>query len=125
MKENLSLSEVIKNLEEKLIKHGNNNLPEEISSLLSENFIEFGSSGKIYNKKQTIEALNQGSEDQIIINDFKTTLLTGEVVLVTYTAVRTYIAGDRNIKSLRSSVWKKLDGAWKICFHQGTLLENI
>ena len=100
-------------------------MPEEISSLLSENFIEFGSSGKIYNKKQTIEALNQGSEDQIVINDFKTTLLTGEVVLVTYTAVRTYIAGDRNIKSLRSSIWKKLDGCWEIYFHQGTPLENI
>jgi hypothetical protein len=32
---------------------------------------------------------------------------------------------DPQVISLRTSIWKKVDGDWKLYFHQGTKKQNI
>jgi hypothetical protein len=84
-----------------------------VSELLADEFIEFGSSGKRFNKSQIIEALEkEESDQQVEVEDFVAQELAPAVVLVTYVVKKT--------RTLRSSIWKQIDGRWQMIFHQGT-----
>lgn len=50
------------------------------------------------------------------VSDFEIHPLSEEIVLATF---RTYNEGNKQ-HSLRSSIWKLIDGKWKMHFHQGT-----
>lgn len=92
----------------------------ELSNLLADDFIEFGSSGRVYNKKQTIKALRKIESSKISLINFKFKQINKQCILVTYKSV---VTDERQKKhSLRSSLWKKENGKWKIVFHQGTNL---
>ena len=53
--------------------------------------------------------------------DFNTSVLAPGAVLVTYRTVRQGAVPDEQpIHSLRSSIWKLIDGRWQMLFHQGT-----
>ena len=121
MTEDSQIKEQLKSLEEKLLNPEVRKSVEEISQLLADDYTELGSSGKVYNKKDTIEALQKGLAGQISAHDFKVNLLTLEVALVTYAAVRRDNSNNK-ISSLRSSLWKKTGGNWQIVFHQGTVI---
>ena len=110
-------------LEKKLLNPAVRKSVEEFSQLLAEDYREFGSTGKVYNKKDTIEALKKEPVGEISARDFKVNLLTPEVAIVTYTAIK---RDNSNIEtaSLRSSVWKKTGEKWQILFHQGTPVKN-
>jgi hypothetical protein len=122
MKEDISISEHLKSLEEKLLDPNFRKLPEEAASLLSEDFMEIGSSGKIYNKKETMVALANESHGKIIISDFNSAQVTPEVFLITYKARKE--KGNQKNYSLRSSIWKLIDNHWQIIFHQGTVVKE-
>lgn len=96
---------------------------EEVEAVIGDEFVEFGSSGKIYNKKQTVEAIMQGPEGKIDIENFKAMQLSDDAALVTYTAVKFRVEEKTGKRSLRSSIWKLVKGKWQIVFHQGTLTE--
>ena len=57
-------------LEKKLLYPTVRKSVEEVSQLLVEDYTEFGSSGKVYNKKDTIEALRKVPTGQISVHDF-------------------------------------------------------
>lgn len=116
----LSINEHLRSLEEKLLNPEVRKSSQELLRLLSDEFIEIGSSGKIYNKSQVIESLKNESEVYITIMNFKAMQLAPEVILLTYTAssINKIINDTRN--SLRSSIWKKSDNQWQLVFHQGT-----
>src|SRR5215467_6939792 len=80
--------------------------PEAAAALLADGFIEFGSSGRIWNKSSIVEHMRkeEPQEQQIIVEDFVARELVADVVLVTYTS-RTSTA-TRPI--LRSSIWKSI-----------------
>ena len=120
METELSVNEHLRSLEEKLLNPGVRKSSQELLRLLSDEFVEFGSSGKIYNKSQVIESLKNESEVYITIMNFKAMQLAPEVILLTYTAssINKIINDTRN--SLRSSIWKKSDDRWQLVFHQGT-----
>jgi hypothetical protein len=83
-----------------------------VSELLAEEFIEFGSSGRTFNKSQIVEALEKDdSDEQVAVEDFVSRELAPGVVLVTYVTHK---------RTLRSSIWKLIDGRWQMVFHQGT-----
>ena len=84
---------------------------EEVSELLSDNYLEFGGSGKLYYKKDALIALQNEDTQQISAQDFNVNLLTPEVALVTYIAIKNYKSEIKKI-SLRSSVWKKTGENW-------------
>jgi hypothetical protein len=97
----------------------------EVVALLAEGFIEFGSSGRVYCREQIIEALRRESPMQRSLTHFKTSVLAPGVVLVTYCAVRQRGSAASPELSLRSSIWKLMDGRWQIIIHQGTVARDV
>jgi len=93
------------------------NSAESVSQLLADEFKEFGSSGRIFSKASIIESLKKTESDQpLLVDNFDVQKLAQGVVLVTYFATNS--AGTT--WTLRSSIWKLIEGRWKMVFHQGT-----
>jgi hypothetical protein len=90
---------------------------EDASSLIAEDFVEFGSSGKIWSKADIIAAMSEWSPIERIVEDFRVHELSASVCLVTYKVVG---VGQPFPFSLRSSVWRNNGTTWQIIFHQGT-----
>lgn len=83
-----------------------------LSEIISEEFVEIGSSGKIYKKIDILKYLPEEKDHKFTMIDFEYKELSKDVILVYYK-----ITEDN---SLRSSIWKKYSNKWKIIFHQGT-----
>lgn len=110
--EHSSLEEHIFNLEKKLMTYDY----EDLNDLLAEDFLEFGSSGNSFNKKAILDANLSRKNIQFTVTDFSIKRLSSDVVLATY---RTFRHNDSK-HALRSSIWKVIEGNWKMVFHQGT-----
>jgi hypothetical protein len=87
---------------------------EQLNQLISGSFVEFGSSGKIYNKRDLLEFLPTEESKSYTVEDFTTSELSEYVILATYKVI---IGSQR---SLRSSIWKFNGDVWQMIFHQGT-----
>lgn len=93
---------------------------ENLDARIDDEFFEFGKSGKIYNKLDVIESLSRLDRDRNIeITSFEIKVLEGEVVMTNYISHEK----DISISCLRTSIWKKADEKWRLCFHQGTIME--
>ncbi|MDZ7965623.1 MAG: DUF4440 domain-containing protein [Nostoc sp. DedSLP03] len=117
---------LFRELEERLLQPNVRKSAIDIIDLLADEFIEFGSSGRVFNKQQIIESLQNESIQpltQRLITEFKILVLATGVVLVTYRIVR-HISGKQPVHSLRSSIWKLNNDRWKMIFHQGTLVRE-
>lgn len=90
---------------------------ERISELLAEGFFEFGSSGRIYNYAPG-DTFDGGATYEM--QDFMAHRLSNGCVLATYKAIKSDAAGNAVSTTLRSSIWKRGGGAWRMVFHQGT-----
>ncbi|MDZ8184671.1 MAG: DUF4440 domain-containing protein [Nostoc sp. ChiSLP02] len=113
-------------LEERLLQPDIRKSAKEVTELLADEFIEFGSSGRIFDKQQIIKSLqNEPTEPAIqrSITEFKTLVLATGAVLVTYRLIRQK-SGEQPVYSLRSSIWKSIGDRWKMVFHQGTLIKE-
>lgn len=115
-----SLQRKLLQLEVRLLQPDVRHSSSELGQLLADEFVEFGSSGRVYDKKSIIEELGNESTIQISVADFKTVLLASDSVLITYRAVFVEGKGGPITHSLRSSIWKLRDGDWQMVFHQGT-----
>jgi len=114
------LQELLHRFETCLHKSDLRRSPEKLDHILHDRFVEFGSSGRVYDKDSMIAELAEEPTTDISISEFKTLALGAEIVLVTYRATISE-AGDKSAKSsLRSSIWKLNDGNWQMIFHQGT-----
>ena len=113
-----SLSEQLLKLEMKLLDPALRRTPEMLAPMLADNFVEFGSSGRTYDKKQVLYQLSRQLPAQLTIEEFRVVELAPDAALVTYRAE----SGDRKGEkySLRSSIWIQHTGEWKMMFHQGT-----
>ncbi|MCW5316440.1 DUF4440 domain-containing protein [Nostoc sp. KVJ3] len=117
---------LLRKLEERLLQPDVRKSAKDVMDLLADEFIEFGSSGCVFDKQQIINSLqNEPIEPltQRVITEFKTLVLAKGVVLVTYRIVK-YISGEQPVHSLRSSIWKLHNDRWKMIFHQGTLVRE-
>ncbi|MEH7225272.1 DUF4440 domain-containing protein [Bacillus sp. JJ1566] len=88
---------------------------EELDKILADEFFEIGSSGYMFDKKECLEsgvALTEMS-----LHNYEIYPLAPDVVLTTYFIVDK----TRNRNTLRSSIWKLIDGRWQLFFHQGTI----
>lgn len=90
-----------------------------VRELLHDDFIEFGSTGRVYNKKILVEMLRTEQRSTVVIRDFTVRQLASDTALVTYRTV-----GQSGQEARRSSVWVLQDGVWKMVFHQGTRISN-
>lgn len=93
----------------------------DLENLLSTDFLEFGSSGKIYTRQEVITALVNESALKIEADNFEARELTANVVLVTY-KTKLITTDGKLVEALRSSIWKLFGEQWKMVFHQGTKL---
>lgn len=107
-------------LETTLLKPEARSSYKELNRLLANDFTEFGSSGSVYRKSDTLARLVTTTDKVVYeVSDFEAKGLSENFVLTTFKAKR--IINDADIViSLRSSLWKKTDGNWQMFFHQGT-----
>ena len=103
-----SVIELEQRLLEPSVRHDRNALDE----LLHEDFCEFGTSGRKFDRAMIIEALLAEAERTARAWDFRAVRLGPDAVLLTYRTDR---------PSLRTSVWVRGDrGVWRLLHHQGT-----
>jgi hypothetical protein len=90
----------------------------DFKTILSEDFREFGTSGKVYDKTIHLNFVNDEgiAEIPFIITNFHVELLSQNIAYVTY---QTESKSDGS-KSLRSSIWRDENTQWFLYFHQGT-----
>jgi hypothetical protein len=115
-----ALGEHLRKLEEQMTKPEIRGSPEELARLLADDFIEFGGSGRIFDKRQIIDTLQNQSPVQIWLDEFQVKCLAPDVALVTYRGHYRFPESENVAHSLRSSIWRNRDGRWEVVFHQGT-----
>ncbi len=88
----------------------------QITQLIADDFREFGSTGKVYNKDDILEhfSTDQPEHENFVVEDFNTSELAEKVVLATYKVI--YGAQQ----SLHTTIWKHDGSNWQATFHQGT-----
>lgn len=93
-----------------------------MDTLLTDDFREFGASGRRFTKQETIDLVSK--EDDFTpyeLLDFALTRLGEGHALVTYTIpARKGPDGTPKPGSRRSSVWREGASGWQLVFHQGT-----
>jgi hypothetical protein len=90
--------------------------PAAIGELLSEDFREFGASGRVWDRASIIETLSAEPPYPIASENFECQRLSSDVALLTYTAT------NPARKTLRSSLWRLEGDSWRVLFHQGTVI---
>ena len=88
---------------------------------LTDDFFEFGRSGREYEKEETISAPMQEIKATLPLKQFKVDLIDTNVALVTYISEVQY---DTLEIANRSSIWVKTGTGWRLRFHQGTPTHN-
>ena len=106
-------------LEKSLLDPALRTSPEYLEDVLSEGYVEFGASGRVYDRQQAIAAVTATTIDPCTITGFTTRCLDPDIALVNYRLIR-QPSGGEPIHTLRHSIWKRIGGHWKILFHQGT-----
>jgi hypothetical protein len=111
----------LRHLEELLLQPEVRGSTQRVAALLADDFVEFGSSGKVFDKKQIMESLRKETPTKRSLSQFESTMLSDSIALVTYRATRVTSPGESPVHSLRSSIWRLSNGQWQMVFHQGTL----
>lgn len=115
----------LRGLEELLLSSQSRKSMELISSLLDDSFVEFGSSGQVYNRMQTMSAIKDDPTAEWHIKGYRVTFLSSNIALATFRTVKADKENNNKVESLRSSIWRKTNSKWKLVFHQGTGVGEI
>ena len=90
-------------------------------------FWEVGASGQRYNKQEVIDTCVLRYQDSNYIkNDlwetknFECREISPNCYLLTYHLIQ----GKEKRLTHRATIWRLIDGEWKIFYHQGTIIEN-
>ena len=111
----MDLKEQLLQLEESHTRMEVRQSREKLDEILADEFFEIGSSGFMYDK---VECLETGVVlTEMTLHNYEIYPLAEGVVLATYFI----IDKTRNRNTLRSSIWKFIDGRWQLYFHQGTI----
>jgi hypothetical protein len=116
------LQKTIYDLETKLLKPEIRSSAKDLDFLIADDFIEFGSSGEVYDKKMILERLPKDTEIspvKFIVSDFQIKELNENIVLATFKTDKISL-DNSHVLSLRASIWRKRSGNWQMIYHQGT-----
>ncbi len=111
--------EELRRLEEALLRPEVRRSREKMSALLADDFVEYGRSGRIYDKASILDTAINSFDGQLSMHDFSAKALAPSVALVRYATVLRQ-AGTNEFHSLRSSIWSRTGRGWRLVFHQGT-----
>ncbi|MBO9826851.1 nuclear transport factor 2 family protein [Xanthomonas sp. A2111] len=93
---------------------------ERVAELLDEAFVEFGASGRCFDKSAVLQALAAEAGDvRYRAFDIEVHSLAPDLAQVRYRSERNG-GGEPPRQALRSSLWQYRDGRWRMLFHQGT-----
>jgi glyoxylase I family protein len=105
-------------LEQQLLQHTTRRDATALTSLLAQDFREFGGSGRVYTRQQIIDQLAAESPRTITLSDPLCQQLAEDIALLTYRSTGTTAKAASH--ALRSSLWAYRDNRWQMIFHQGT-----
>jgi hypothetical protein len=110
-----NLKEHLRELEEKHTRFEVRRSSDELGKILADDFFEIGSSGYIFTRQDCLKGGVVLTE--MTLHNYEIYHLADDVVL------STYFINDktRNRNTLRSSIWKLIEGKWQLYFHQGTI----
>ena len=89
-----------------------------MNEVLAPDFLEFGRSGRVYRREDTLDVPAQSGDATLPLAKFAARSIAADVALVTYVSEVTY--GQVKEVANRSSLWSRHAGGWRIRFHQGT-----
>ena len=120
-----SIAEQIKQLELKLLHLDLKTEPELINDLLSHDFEEISQSGKINARRDVVDWLiHKDIHLQWSLNDFRIRMLADELVMAMYTAQKMNDRNNLSKGSMRTSIWQRQGGTWKMIFHQASKITD-
>jgi hypothetical protein len=89
-----------------------------MDAVFAPEFSEFGRSGRVYCREDTLAAAREPIDAVIPLPDFNARLLTPDVAHVTYNSA---VASAGVVNHARSSsIWSRSGQTWVLPFHQGT-----
>jgi hypothetical protein len=89
-----------------------------MNEIIADDFFEFGRSGRIYQRQDTLAIESQPIDAVIPLPEFQVRLLDENIAQVTYNSAVKY---DGTIEyARRSSIWSRSINGWVLRFHQGT-----
>jgi hypothetical protein len=117
----MDLATHLQRLEEQLLDPAVRKDPAQLHTLLTDDFREFGSSGRSYTKAEITPLLQSepSAAFTLSLSAFAIQQLAPEIALATYISTRTHPTGEIT-RAQRSSLWIYRDGRWQMHFHQGT-----
>ena len=113
------LKEVIYKLETSLLQQEVRSSVESLDALISNDFIEYGSSGLVYSKDIILKRLPQEVSPSYVLYDFEIVVLSENIIQTRFKTDRINLDNTKTV-SLRTSLWRKSNNKWQIFFHQGT-----
>ncbi|NQV90262.1 DUF4440 domain-containing protein [Candidatus Uhrbacteria bacterium] len=108
---------LLEKLEESMWKPETRFDQEYMRATLHPDFFEFGRSGRVYAREETLSAPMQEIPAVFPLKNFRIAQVAPEVVLITYISEVNYPEPE---VGNRSSIWVHTEGTWKLRFHQGT-----
>lgn len=120
MDEHQKLKEHLYSLETTLLKEEVRKSADLLNELLADDFIEYSSTGAIFDKDNVLNRLPSEENPGITLSNFELKYLSPTSALTTF---KIFVRSKAKY-SLRSSVWKLNDKKWQMTFHQGTLTDQ-
>jgi len=97
---------------------------QDIENQMCHEFWEVGASGNVYTKQDVIETLLERYNDPSYqdiweAKDFALTKIAPDNYLLTYILIQ-----EKTRVTRRSTLWRRINGDWKILYHQGTIIDG-
>jgi hypothetical protein len=109
--------EDLRQLEETLWREETRFDREYMEGILAPDFTEFGRSGQTYTRNETLAMAMVAINARLPLDEFAVRAIDGDTVLATYVSE---VGDEAPQRANRSSIWSRIDGSWKLRFHQGT-----
>ena len=120
----VSLFGMLKNFETELHRVETRRNVSRLDELLHPSFEEYGRSGFVFSRNDIFAEFSDISDYQeVVAMDFNLHEIGADAALLTYTSAHMSEAGELHRFTLRSSLWVRESGVWRLRFHQGTPTE--
>lgn len=110
----MSLEDLLLELEQRFMIPEQRRNPRRLADLLDDDFIEHGSSGRVFTKAEVLAMMSAAPERTFAVEDFHVRELAPGCALATFRVL------SDGARSLRCSLWHRRGGEWKMAFQQGT-----
>ncbi|MBW4042962.1 MAG: nuclear transport factor 2 family protein [Acidobacteria bacterium] len=91
-----------------------------LARVYADDFDEFGRSGRHWSREASIEAQAEAFEAVLPLPHLRIRAVGSDAALLTYRSETTYPEEGVTLIANRSSLWQRVDGEWRLRFHQGT-----